>query len=349
MDPKYDKIIRLVKSPLEFAKTSEGKYIVWWGIVLVILGCVYIRAHWNVPGSIDRKLSKEDITTVTSLLNDTTMQSEFTPVQLDSIKKENALAFIFNRLNPKDEDSRIALQRQVAHLNTPTFISVLPSISMSSGYYFWLNNDWKYMEIIFWSIFGVIANLLYKSSDAVAQGIFDRRAELTLYTAKICYAPLISLVIIFSYSTLSDSNEVHFDNTSLELLVFSFILGFFSSRAIELLNKVKDVLLPGGKGEELQPTAGFTGKVEPPAGTSAINLEETEITLRPLKAGEQEQTAYADEEGNFSFGGIKPGEYSIKAKLADEGLGTFSAGVEKKSVTKTGLAEPEVLILRKES
>lgn len=112
--------------------------------------------------------------------------------------------------------------------------------------YFWLAGPHTYLEVIFWTIFGVIASILFYISSAIANGIGFRSEESPGHLAKIVYAPFISLIIIFSYNVISNPDSFIDVNASKGTLIISFLLGFYSSRAMKLLDKIKDVVLPYG-------------------------------------------------------------------------------------------------------
>lgn len=112
--------------------------------------------------------------------------------------------------------------------------------------YFWLAGPHTYLEVIFWTIFGVITSILFYISSAIANGIGFRSEESPGHLAKIVYAPFISLIIIFSYNVISNPDSFIDVSASKGTLIISFLLGFYSSRAMKLLDKIKDVVLPYG-------------------------------------------------------------------------------------------------------
>jgi hypothetical protein len=58
--------------------------------------------------------------------------------------------------------------------------------------------------------------------------------------------PVISLVIYFSINRLISDGATSMAEFSHGTIVLSFILGFFSRRAIELIDKIKELILPLG-------------------------------------------------------------------------------------------------------
>ena len=110
--------------------------------------------------------------------------------------------------------------------------------------YFWLAGPHTYLEIIFWTIFGVLTSILFYVAVAISNGSGFKPAETPGHLAKIAYSPFISLIIIFSYNYLSNPDSIVDVEASKGTLIISFLLGFYSSRAMKLLDKLKDIFLP---------------------------------------------------------------------------------------------------------
>ncbi len=277
------------------------------GVVAFLLFLVIIYSVWHVrvKGSVESKLSDEDRTAVTLLLNNQDLT--------DSAKVDKAVNYMAQNLSPSGERAKTDFKNQYGKFKVSELIAALPSISMESRSYFWLNTDMKYIEVIFWSIFGVLASLLYFSSESMRLGTF-KKEELPVYWAKIFYAPLIALIIIFSFKLITSSGSAVFDYTSIEIIVFSFILGFFSGRAIELLNKIKDVILPGGKTEEVPAGKGIlAGRISVPKNVSGLTAEKIKVTLTSAVNGGTPDEVETNNDGVYLFKNIKDGVYELKA------------------------------------
>jgi hypothetical protein len=120
--------------------------------------------------------------------------------------------------------------------------------------FFWLIGSDVYLEALLWSLFGVLVSLIYYVSIAYSKslsitgdddtGKFDP-AELPSQIAKMFYAPACTIVIVLAYHLLSGKNGNMIDiNVNKGLIIFSFICGFFSSRVMKFLDKLKDLVLP---------------------------------------------------------------------------------------------------------
>lgn len=143
--------------------------------------------------------------------------------------------------------------------------SILEKVDVPTASYFWLFGRKVYLEIIFWALFGVIASILYRTSEEMFLGEF-KEGKIPIHIAKLIYAPISTIVLYFS-ADLFISDEAN-NQISHWIIVFSFILGFYSGRMVDLLNRIKDVLLPLGKDKEESTT--------PPAD------EEEEVPKAPL-------------------------------------------------------------------
>jgi len=144
--------------------------------------------------------------------------------------------------------------------------------------YFWLSGIGAYIEIIFWTIFGVLAFLIYSISCVIADKkvTFDPN-HIPSQLSKLFYAPVITLIIIFAYQYATSGEGIELE-TSKGILIVSFLLGFYSGRAIELLNRVKDVILPYSattlQGDP-EPPKQNNGTTEAGAVKVKLNIDET--------------------------------------------------------------------------
>lgn len=207
--------------------------------------------------------------------------------------------------------------------------------------YFWLAGPHTYLEVIFWTIFGVIASILFYISAAIANGIGFRAQESPGHLAKIVYAPFISLIIIFSYNVISNPDSFIDVNASKGTLIISFLLGFYSSRAMKLLDKIKDVVLPYGdqtsaddkrEAEESDAAAANnTGlavsvdlTINDPAHSDQEVLQghiaQAQVTLSPTNGTGEPITLEQNSEDELSSTFIAPtvpaGEYTLTASLS---------------------------------
>lgn len=207
--------------------------------------------------------------------------------------------------------------------------------------YFWLAGPHTYIEIIFWTIFGVISSILFYIAMAIANGTGFKPSESPGHLAKIVYSPFISLIIIFSYNYLSNPDSFIDVSASKGTLIISFLLGFYSSRAMKLLDKLKDLILPYG--DDSKSIAVPTMQTDPELLTAqatkanvsvdlAINdpshedqevlqghMAQAQVTLTPTDSTSAPITLEQNSEDELSSTFIAPtvpsGEYTLAANL----------------------------------
>ena len=321
--------------------------------VLVMIAAVYCIWHSSIKGSINAKLSDKDKSAVTFILTDSLRDTTVSAKQdLDSIKIQKAIHYILGANPPADSLTAIKFKEEYSTLTVNAFIDALPSITVTTSSFFWLEGDRKYLEVIFWSIFGVLASLLYMASEAMRKNEF-KPEELPVYWAKLFYAPLITLIIVFSYKTITASGEAKFDNTSIEIIIFSFVLGFFSGRAIELLNKIKDVVLPGKSGaqEEAAGKIILAGAVDLSEDLRKSNPDfdksKLKVILTPVTDRAHPVEKETDKDGVFYFPQVKEGVYDVEATKKINDI-VYSASIKNKKITKDKPVELTNLLMQKE-
>lgn len=215
-----------------------------------------------------KKMDATDIAYLTSLVNvgSTSIPTSQQKTDNDSLSSSPSLnntgfAGIRFKNNPNSRDVKDFIVSQLPYVYPQDTVRVFHLLdeqpnSLAISYiqntrfrvksYFWLAGPHTYLEVIFWTIFGVITSILFYISSAIANGIGFRAQESPGHLAKIVYAPFISLIIIFSYNVISNPDSFIDVNASKGTLIISFLLGFYSSRAMKLLDKIKDVVLPYG-------------------------------------------------------------------------------------------------------
>lgn len=206
--------------------------------------------------------------------------------------------------------------------------------------YFWLIGGPAYWEVIFWSMFGVLASLLYAVSTATREENTEssyKPTDIAYQFAKLLYAPLATLVIIFAYHIIgSDNNSMVDIEAGKGMLFFSFIAGFYSGRLMMFLERLKDILLPFDSAKP-QSEPKTTPKPEPTPNDvvvavrvnptaidseklSDINekfLDRTTLTLtRDGVVVHQFEKNEGDQEGDFIARQVKPGTYLLRASLS---------------------------------
>lgn len=205
--------------------------------------------------------------------------------------------------------------------------------------YFWLIGPSVYWEVYFWSIFGVLSSLLFALGAVGSNSTSDLgnpksqfdSSEIYGQVAKLFYAPLCTLAVVFGYNYFKDANVVDI-SSSKGIIAFAFIGGFYSSRVVALMDRLKDVLLPNS-GAAALPAANapaavitlVTVKLQPdPALPAATLATITPVILNTatvqMKSTTNNNTLSGsrkdgDPDGTFSFSSVPPDNYIITADL----------------------------------
>jgi len=203
---------------MKLLNSKEGHKIVYaiMGAIVLLTG-VYLSLHFVIDGKRDIELSDNQITILKSFDND--------PVRVNKYLEG------------------FGITETLTSNTVEPFISNLNGRSFEIKSFFWFKGDLIYLEVLLWALFGVLCNTLYHSSEFLKDKKFSSDENI-VYLAKIIYAPIISLVIVFSFNSISSNNGL-ISNNSYGVIVVSFILGFFSGRSIVFLDKLKDLIIPG--------------------------------------------------------------------------------------------------------
>ncbi|MEQ8626606.1 hypothetical protein [Ekhidna sp.] len=184
---------------------------------------------------------------------------------------------------------------------------------------FWLDSKWILIEVLVWSLFGVFCSLLFHGSEAVRQNKFDPK-EIAVHYAKLIYSPIITVIIIFSGNVLINDGAINVEGISYWVIVLSFILGFYSRRAIDLLDRIKDLIFRSSEAKKdedelkltLQGIVKFDSSiVRPPLK----ELSNATILVQSASGEFQSDILKPDSKGIFSLYGLSPDEYSVSVEL----------------------------------
>ena len=291
---------------------NQNRYIFLLCSLLTIFGVIYVILHDSNSQNVKRNgtshelkmLSPDVLKQINSIVEndpqtvtnessgaeDSILKFKASTVDQNSSKNANQVSLVMvNRIidcisfNFPDWDSlnREDLRRDISGLSKNSTVTYLSSVKISIHSYFWLNGPYTLLEMFFWSIFGVITSLLYFVTEAIRNKdpkIHFEPDQIPSHVAKIFYAPIVTMVIIFCYNYATGDSGTDL-SVSKVILVVSFLLGFYSGRAMELLNRVKEVLLPyaSDRGSiSADPT-----KDEPASKKITINLELANSEMPP--------------------------------------------------------------------
>ncbi len=293
-------------------KTKLKPKSVWLLItssIVLVLSITYLVSHYKINGEREILLDKNQLNTVNSIIINE---------QNDSIRSSTLIIEYLSdllELDKNDIRKNIVEKYGIKHLP-----SILPTYTFYVKSYFWLASAKVYLEVIFWSLFGLLANLLYSVTRAQK---FDK-TRVYEHIGKFFYTPFLSLIIYFSIDALINNGAVSFESIGKGTIILSFILGFFTRRAIILLGKVKDLILPTGNeslesgNEEVE---NDTNKIEGKLSIENIREEEfknnIEFAVVRLISTTSDfiKVINPQNDGCFQFTDIPIGIYLIEAEL----------------------------------
>lgn len=263
-----------------FSKLTPKGWFLWVIGSLIVLSTIYLTLHLVLPaGRSKAKLSTADVTIISSLLYEETAtatpglvpdgQRPLTPAQ-----QQRVVNYIVDAYDLEPADS-LAVVRWVALFKKPAdLIRSLSDYIFPVPSYFWLYDGGLYVEVLFWTWFGLIASLLYSVSETLRKGTdaFDRN-EVWVHIAKFLYAPLCSLVIFLGLSlAISDKSVIQRIDYSPNQILVAFIMGFFSGRLVQFLQNIKNLIFPDGTTNPV-PTTGTAALPQSTTGLSADDIK----------------------------------------------------------------------------
>jgi len=216
-------------------------FVIFYLLLHLIFGVwVKTRASQRVA-----YLTTEELTVVGQLLDqrpnltgDTVSDSM---KRQDSIIIVNCKRYLFSHYQTLAGDT--AFSRMLETTPTVALKLMLPKAPVRQSSFFWLTEDYVYIEIIFWCLFGVLANLLYSTSEYLRKNEFDK-LEVFVQKAKLLYSPFCVIVIYICYDQIQTTGTTYVIQYTYYSIAVSFLLGFFSGRMIDLLSRLKDLLIP---------------------------------------------------------------------------------------------------------
>jgi hypothetical protein len=290
-----------------------------------------------------------------------------TSITIDTLKNAKVIRFISGQFNDKVNKTDLNNAHDYINLSLPLeSLNYLSTTRFRVQSYFWLVGPEVYFEIIFWSWFGVIASILFSLAVVIRNRTTDIDNEQTVFDsseiphqfAKLFYAPLCTLAIILGYNYFADQNITDI-SSSKGVIAFAFLGGFYSSRMISFLDRLKEVILPNSSTAEMPvqppsrgvPLSNVTIELKPDADTltaeliselSEVGMGEAEVMVVNDENGEsvKAERAAADQTMQFVVASLKPGNYTINASWSREIAGepVNLKGSEKVAIKNTDSA-----------
>lgn len=205
-------------------------WLIWAGSISLIIILIYFITHicYNENGIEEKFLNKDNLSAINSLI----------AIENDGLPKNDLIIEYLEKLMPMKDTTEIS--HLVNTYNNKQLIAVLPEYPFKVESFFWLTGSWVLLEVVFWSLFGLIANLMYSVTMAKE---FDS-SRVHEHIGKIFYTPFLVIIIYLSLNALVNSGSISFEGIGKSTIVLSFVLGFFTRRTIVLLGKIKDLILP---------------------------------------------------------------------------------------------------------
>jgi hypothetical protein len=193
----------------------------------------------------------------------------------DSTKVNKAMLFIRSEFDNNIKEEQLEIIKQyISSFGAQEVGTFLLNIKLKIKSYFWLTGPCVYLEIVFWSIIGVICSMLF-TAGIISKSAVDTKShfnanEIPYQIAKLFYAPFCTIIIVLAYNYIKHRNVIEV-NTNEGMLVFSFIAGLFAGRLMNVLERIKDILMPENVFNEAEASLSFSAAVK-----AAPKRQETE-------------------------------------------------------------------------
>lgn len=221
---------------------TRYRWLLGTSIITAILVIIYLITHLgiiNFCNTNGHEINYLNINQV-NIINSTINNQETTN---DSIRKAAIIDFLKKEYELNDTSDIIVF---IKNSDLKTIQSFLPHYPIKTKSFFWLDGNRILLEIVFWSLFGLISNLLFS---ALSAKVFDPK-KIPEQIGKFIYTPFLAIIIYLSIDLLSSSNTPTYESFGKGVIVLAFILGFYTRRAIVLLGRVKDLILPAKEREK---------------------------------------------------------------------------------------------------
>jgi len=253
-----------MNSTTSYWRSRSWVWVLRLSFILIVLASIYGRLHhvhsWLGPGKERVSLAQADIDLARRILtsSDSSGTALLLHAPLGSNTKSAAALFDFlgARLAKWDSTDRVEKIIVMKQLRGEELLGFLGTARFEVRSFFWLTGWPSILEVVFWTLFGTLCSLLYNIYDVrrqYAQGHpcddadpelgFDPR-EMPNHLAKLVFSPFVSVIVIFGYKYLAEDGGEGIIETSTGVVIMSFLLGFYSARAMRMLDRIKDVLLP---------------------------------------------------------------------------------------------------------
>lgn len=287
-------------------------------VLTILLVVTYFILHHYSKGEDQILLNQDQLSVVTTLITQ----------NLDSVKiSDDAKKVLIDDYLSKNlpvKDSVVDKLLMTYSLNQ--LIIVLPTYPFKIKSYFWLNGNRVLMEVVFWSLFGLIASLMFSVTSL--RGF--KEEFIPEHIGKLFYTPFVCIIIYLALNALMNSGTVSLAGVGKSVIVLSFILGFFTRRAILLLVKIKDLILPKTQDtidadNEIRNM--YPNEIKGTVTINSIPKEKFDEVKRNIKisierkgTGNDKESYYLiteniNADGKFNFNSLLSGIYNLKCSM----------------------------------
>jgi hypothetical protein len=207
--------------------------------LLFILTISYAIWHKVVKGEEIFTLSSTEIVELNKIYNNID-DREISDLRKQIIYKRKFIQYISDAYPTIDSNK---IKKSINSIGYKDFNSILSIYKFKKESYFWLSGNMVLLEVLFLSLIGLLCSFLFHISQFIRNNEYDNK-ELPIYYAKFFYSPLITIIIYLSIIALTSTGDLSFIDHGFGIIILSFILGFFSRRTMELLDRIKDLILP---------------------------------------------------------------------------------------------------------
>ncbi len=208
-------------------------WLKWASGFTLFLVSLYLILHFFLRGQEEVSLSIEELTAVNTLITN----------HDDSI---NTKKLIYIYIDSRYElINKRQLRRQIKTMPLDQLQQQLPHQKLTVKSFFWLDPHQVLWEVAFWSLFGLMANLFFSVTTAKA---FDPK-KIPEHIGKLIYTPFLAIIVYLSLNALVNTGSISLEGVGKSTIVLAFVLGFYTRRAIVLLGRVKDLILPAKERE----------------------------------------------------------------------------------------------------
>lgn len=206
---------------------------------------------------------------------------------------QKAMIYISSQYGDEIDPGQMATIQQYLSTFTPRETGIfLADYRLRLRSFFWLSGKLLYAEVVSWVIFGVLCSLLFFIGKNVGRGDGISFRVIIYQSARLLYAPFAAVILVLVYSYIKGNATLHIEASEL-IIIFGFLLGFYSGSVLELLDRLR--------GNYVQSNSYVPAATQPMAETVIQDTDTGVATAAPIPGVEEEYTLH--EEMNGAAGG----------------------------------------------